>query len=110
MTYSIDESESACKLGIDSISIPTNVDEKRQLALLPDSFLSDDPARPLLHKTSGGTYKFALKPFWWCAAVILAVESCERFSYNGITFRYDLKSVTNSHNFGRESISPFAFP
>jgi hypothetical protein len=62
-------------------NLPTDVKSKKDLALLPDKFLSDDPLRPLyLHP-----YKYALNPLFYSVLFILIIECLERFTYYGIS-------------------------
>jgi dipeptide/tripeptide permease len=74
-------------------NLPSNVDSKEQLACLPERYLSDDPKRPLLLTTCDESlygdgkhsyFKYALRPLWYSAFLILVVELMERFTYYGI--------------------------
>ena len=61
--------------------LPTNVNSKEQLSLLPSKFLSDDPKRPLLLTAKGVAYKYALRPLFFSALAILLIEFFERLAY-----------------------------
>jgi len=66
--------------------LPTNVQEKEQLALLPPECLSGDKERPLRHvDDQGNVYHYSLKPMTYAAVLILSVELLERFSFYGTT-------------------------
>ena len=62
-------------------NLPTDVHKKEQLPLLPETFLSDDPKRPLFLKP----YKYALRPLFYSVLFILIIEGLERFTYYGIS-------------------------
>lgn len=64
--------------------LPSNVNSKEQLALLPDKYLSDDPKRPLLLTTDGVAYTYALRPLFYSALAILLIEFFERLAYYSI--------------------------
>jgi len=61
--------------------LPTNVNSKEQLSLLPSKYLSDDTTRPLLLTTNGVAYKYALRPLFYSALAVLLIEFFERMAY-----------------------------
>lgn len=64
--------------------LPTNVETREQLALLPPECLSGDKERPLRHvDDQGNVYHYALKPMTFSVVRILMVELFERFSFYG---------------------------
>ena len=64
--------------------LPSDVNSKEQLALLPHKYLSDDPKRPLLLTTDGVAYKYALRPLFYSALAILLIEFFERLAYYSV--------------------------
>lgn len=68
----------------DEDTLPSDVNSKEQLSLLPEKYLSDDPKRPLLLTIDGQSFKYALKPLYYSAAIVLIIELFERLAFYGI--------------------------
>ena len=66
--------------------VPEDVNSVEQLDLVPDTYLSDDPKRPLKYEVNGAVHKFALKPLFYSVIFILLVEAIERLSYYGVSY------------------------
>ena len=71
-------------------SLPTNIEKKEELNLLPQRFLSDDPRHPLKSKyvINKGTenekqinLKYALRPMWHSVIFILCFQAFEKIAY-----------------------------
>lgn len=70
--------------------LPTNVCTVAQLALLPPECRSGDARRPLRHVDDRGAVShYALNP-WPTIALVLAVETMERFAYYGVYYTLTL--------------------
>lgn len=64
--------------------LPTNVETREQLALLPPECLSGEKERPLRHvDDQGHVFFYSLKPMRYSVILILMVELLERFSFYG---------------------------
>jgi POT family proton-dependent oligopeptide transporter len=71
--------------------LPTNVETREQLALLPPECLSGEKERPLRHvDDQGHVFFYSLKPMRYSVILILMVELLERFSFYGIFFTLTL--------------------
>ena len=84
------EIESSSKLQ----SLPTNIEKKEELCLLPNKFLSDDTKCPLKSKyiVNNGTeneqhidLKYALRPLWYSVIFILCYQALEPLAYYGVS-------------------------
>lgn len=67
--------------------LPNNIKYVEQLSEVPQTYLSDDPRRPLLSNDAhGDSYTYVLRPLYYCVVLILLMELLERLSYYGINF------------------------
>jgi proton-dependent oligopeptide transporter, POT family len=76
---------------VEDADLPTNVNTKEQLALLPPECLSGNPRRPLRHVDDlGRVSEYALNPNASIVLLVLIVETMERFSFYGVYYTLTL--------------------